>query len=233
MVCLQGQNYLNDIGEREMEKEQKVTSSAYRKIAIDIANDIVSGKYSEGQKLFGRSVLASYYKVSPETIRRSVFLLKDVGILDTEKGSGIEVKSFDKAKEFIDRQAELQSVSDAKNEVIRWAKKQAEETAEAISKIQFIIDAASRVKSLDPVLPFELRITSDSVALGKTIDELRFWHNTGGTVVAIRRGETLIVSPGPYAMFSAGDIFYIVGNENAHMASINLLFEKNAHQEGF
>jgi len=214
-----------------MEKEQKITSSAYRKIAIDIANDIVNGKYVEGQKLFGRSVLASYYKVSPETIRRAAFLLKDVGILDTEKGSGIEVKSLKKAKEFIAFQAELQSVTNAKNEVARWAKKQTEETAEVISKIQFIIDAANRIKPFDPVLPFELRITSDSIALGKTIKELRFWHNTGGTVVAIRRDETLIVSPGPYAILSEGDIFYIVGNENTRMAALNLLFKQNTQQD--
>ena len=214
-----------------MTKEQKITSPAYRKIAIDIANDIVKGKYTEGQKLFGRSVLASYYKVSPETIRRAVFLLKDVGILDTEKGSGIEVKSISKAKEFIDFQTELKSVANAKDEVIQWAKKQAEETSEVIAKIQFIIDAANRMKNFDPVLPFALRVTSDSIALGKTIDELCFWHNTGGTIVAIRRNEDLIVSPGPYAVFNEGDIFYIVGNENTRMAALNLLFAKSAQQD--
>ena len=214
-----------------MRNEQKIISSAYRKIAIDMARDIVNGKYKEGQKLFGRSVLASYYKVSPETIRRAAFLLKDVGIIDTEKGSGIEVKSLQKAKEFIDFQNEIQSVTMAKNEVMQWGKRQTEEVEQIVSQIQYIIDAANRIQAFDPIRPYEYKITGESIALGKSIDELRFWHNTGGTIVAIRRSETLIVSPGPYAIVKEGDIFYIVGNEDTHTAVINLLYKKNAVEE--
>ncbi|WP_369074759.1 cation:proton antiporter regulatory subunit, partial [Klebsiella pneumoniae] len=34
--------------------------------------------------------------------------------------------------------------------------------------------------------------------MGKTAAETKFWQNTGATIVAIKRGDELIISPGPY-----------------------------------
>lgn len=207
-----------------MSKEQKVATSTYRKIAIDIAESISNGKYTEGQKLYGRSVLASQYKVSPETIRKAVYILKDVGILDTEKGSGVEVISVRKASEFVARHNEVESIASIKSEITEWAQRQAKETASVIGKIQFIVDATERFKTISPLAPYELKITATSAVIGKTADELRFWHNTGGTIIAIRRNEDLILSPGPYAAFQEGDTFYMIGNDQSYAAAIKLLY---------
>ncbi|MDR3342981.1 MAG: GntR family transcriptional regulator [Treponema sp.] len=206
-----------------MSEGQKITTSVYRQIAIDIAQDIAQGKYTTGQKLFGRSVLASYYQVSSETIRKAVFILKDVGIVDTEKGSGIEVKSVEKAREFIDRHNEVENVITVRNEIMHWAERQAQETDYIIEKIQFVIHTTERFKNSNPFTPYEIKITEDSPAIGKTANELHFWQNTGATIIAIRRGEALIISPGPYATFNKDDIFYLIGNDQAYAASIQLL----------
>lgn len=207
-----------------MNKERKATSSVYRKIAIDIAENIVNGKYTEGQKLFGRSVLASHYQVSPETIRKAVYLLKDVGIVDSKKGSSIEVESVAEAKKFLERQQRIEDITKVKNEVKQWAQNQAKETAEIIEKVQFIVDTAERLKNVSPFTPYEIKITKESLVINKTTKELQFWENTGGTIAAIRRGETLIVSPGPYATFNEDDIFYIIGDAQAYAASMKLIF---------
>jgi K+/H+ antiporter YhaU regulatory subunit KhtT len=206
-----------------VEKEQKVLPSGYRQIAIDIAKDIVQGKYSKGQKLFGRSVLASYYQVSSETIRKAVFILKDVGIMDTEKGSGINVQSIEKAREFIDRYREAEKISSARDDILQWAARQASETEGIIEKIQFVIHATERLKNIQPLTPYEITITENSAAIGKTANDLRFWQNTGATIIAIRRDDVLIISPGPYATFKVNDVFYIVGTNEAYAASTKLL----------
>ena len=208
-----------------MDNEQKIALSAYRKIAIDIAKSIVNGKYVEGQKLFGRSVLASQYKVSPETIRKAAHILKDMGIVDTEKGSGIEVISVNKAKEFIERCNEIENLTVAKRELSKWAQKQAKDATEVIGKIQFIVDTVERFNSINSLTPFEIKITKDSTVIGRTADELKFWHNTGGTIIAIKRGDDLIVSPGPYAAFIENDIFYIIGTDQSYTAAKKILFE--------
>ncbi|NLK38335.1 MAG: GntR family transcriptional regulator [Epulopiscium sp.] len=208
-----------------MNKEHKIATSMYRKIAIDIAQSVADGKYVEGQKLFGRSVLASQYKVSPETIRKAVYILKDMGILDTEKGSGVEVISVSKAREFVNRYHEIESIHSAQSDIAHWAQKQTQEIADVIQKIQFIVDTAERFKNSSPLTPFEITITKESTVIGKSADELRFWHNTGGTIIAIKRNNDLIVSPGPYATFREGDIFYVIGNDQTYAAIKKLLFE--------
>lgn len=208
-----------------MSKEQKITEAVYRQIAIDIATHIVAGKYVEGQKLFGRSVLASQYQVSPETIRKAVFLLKDVGILATEKGSGIEVLSLAKAKDFVAQYNQTQKMVKARQDVADWGKRQIKETAEMVEKLQFIIESASQIRGKSIFEPFEIEVPADSPVIGKTVTDTHFWHNTGGTIIAIRRGDELILSPGPYAGFLAGDIFYVIGSEEAFAAATALIKE--------
>lgn len=206
-----------------MIEEEKKRVAIYRKIAIDITKNIVNGKYAEGEKLFGRSVLASQYKVSPETIRKAVYLLKDVGILDTEKGSGVEVKSVEKAKQFVELNKEIENITIVKNEIEKWSQKHIKEVTDVIKKIEFIVDSTNRLKSSSNLIPFEINITKECTCIGKTIENIQFWHNTGGTIVAILRDNNLIVSPGPYAEVNENDVFYIIGNEEAYLLAKKIL----------
>ena len=57
------------------------------------------------------------------------------------------------------------------------------------------------------------------------ISEINFWQSTGVTVVAISKGEELIVSPGPYALFEAGDVFIMVGPEDSHSKVQDYLYK--------
>ncbi len=203
----------------------KVVISQYRQIAINIAENIVNGKYEQGEKLFGRSVLASHYKVSPETIRKAVFLLKDVGIVETEKGSGIEIVSKEKAEDFVNLNSSVENLTLIKKEIEIWAKDQAEQAVTMFHKIQYLLNETERVNTVSSLNPFQIRINSECRVIGKTADELRFWHITGGTIVAIRRGDSLILSPGPYATFRENDIFFIIGDNSVYSIAMKLLYE--------
>ena len=55
---------------------EKYTIPIYQKIALDLANKIHSGEIQEGSVIYGRSILAGKYNVSPETIRRAIKLLQ-------------------------------------------------------------------------------------------------------------------------------------------------------------
>ncbi|HML68246.1 MAG TPA: TrkA C-terminal domain-containing protein [Clostridia bacterium] len=210
-----------------MEKSKKETVPVYRKIAINIAQDVVSGKYFEGQKLSGRTVLSSQYRVSPETIRKAVYLLKDVGILDIEKNSGVLIRSVREAAKFIQQNRERQSVSEAKNELFAWMERQVSETAAAMEKMQFIINASERFKKSTPFVPYEVVVPPKPGVAGKSISDLNFWHMTGATIIAVERGDQTILSPGPYTSLLAGDILYIVGDEQALHATIRFVTTEN------
>ena len=59
---------------------------------------------------------------------------------------------------------------------------------------------------------YEIEVSEGSSLIGKTIEDSNFWQNTGATIVAIRRQEKIILSPGPYASFLLGDIIVVVGD---------------------
>ena len=66
----------------------------------------------------------------------------------------------------------------------------------------------------------------DQIFIGQSIGALKFWQSTGGTIVAIRRGQTVILSPGPYAELYDGDVLVLVGSPAAVEAAHNLIAPK-------
>lgn len=188
----------------------------YQKIAIDIANRIVAGDFSIGDKLYGRSSLASHYNVSPETIRRAMILLNDMDIVKVTKGSGIIVKSVDNCLKFIGKFKDIDSMNFLKKEMLELLdeKNILEKKIEGV--LNELIDYSNRFTSTNSFIPFEFKIYKGFNIIGKTISECKFWQNTFATIIGIRRRGNLILSPGPYAVFEEDDIFIAIGDEASY-----------------
>lgn len=188
----------------------------YQKIAIDIANRIVAGDFSIGDKLYGRSSLASHYNVSPETIRRAMILLNDMDIVKVTKGSGIIVKSVDNCLKFIGKFKDIDSMNFLKKEMLELLdeKNILEKKIEGV--LNELIDYSNRFTSTNSFIPFEFKIYKGFNIIGKTISECRFWQNTFATIIGIRRRGKLILSPGPYAVFEEDDVFIAIGDEASY-----------------
>lgn len=188
----------------------------YQKIAIDIANRIVAGDFSIGDKLYGRSSLASHYNVSPETIRRAMILLNDMDIVEVTKGSGIIVKSVDNCLKFIGKFKDIDSMNFLKKEMLELLdeKNILEKKIEGV--LNELIDYSNRFTSTNSFIPFEFKIYKGFNIIGKTISECRFWQNTFATIIGIRRRGNLILSPGPYAVFEEEDVFIAIGDEASY-----------------
>ena len=60
----------------------------------------VENRYEVGQKVHARSTLASNFNVSPETARKAINVLVDLGIMDVRHGSGAYIASKGKAQSF-------------------------------------------------------------------------------------------------------------------------------------
>ena len=67
---------------------------------------IAQGELAEGSRIYGRSVMASEYNVSPETIRRALRLLADMKVVEVKPQSGAVVLSADSARRYIENFAE-------------------------------------------------------------------------------------------------------------------------------
>lgn len=208
----------------KLENKEIVTSPRYQKIAIDIASKIVDKHYQIGEKIYARSSLASQYAVSAETARRAISILSDLGIVETEKGSGVVIKSYENAIKFVQQFNEIQTVKQLKKEILDITERQRKELDQLQSSLTRLIDRTDRFRAINPFVPFEIEITGDTPHLDKTASEINFWHNTSATIIAIKRNNHLIMSPGPYSSFLEHDIIYLLGDENSYERVYKFLY---------
>jgi K+/H+ antiporter YhaU regulatory subunit KhtT len=197
-----------------MENKFKITSPRYQQIAADVAAKIVDGHYKVGDKIYARSSLASQYGVSSETARRAICVLSDLKIVDTSKGSGVTIKSYENAIKFIKQYSDINTISNLKQDIIDSVDRQKKEIKYLYGCLSDLIDKTDRFRSVNPFTPFQIEITSATPYINKSASDINFWHNTSATIIAIKRNDSLLMSPGPYAVFQENDIFYFVGDEN-------------------
>ena len=198
--------------------------AAYVSIALDIANKILNGEFREKQKISGRSTLASMYNVSPETIRRAIVLLEDMDVVNSSRGSGIDVISKSAAEKFIEKNKSSRYISSIKDE-IRDLMQQKKKIDEQIQEsFDTIFDYIERYKSDTPYTFIEIKVTADSKKIGKKINEVRLWQTTGTTMVAYRRKGETVISPGPDYVFEEGDTIVVIGSNNVYEKVYEFLY---------
>lgn len=207
-----------------MEKKMKIVSPVYQQIAVDIASKIANGYYEVGEKMYTRSVLASQYGVSSETARRAICILSDMDIVDATKGSGVIITSSENAIKFIKQYDDIKTVNDLKSDILNSLERQKKENEYLKEHLLELINKTDRFKSINPFIPFEIKITRETPYIEKNIAEINFWHNTTATIIAIKRNDYLEMSPGPYAVLHEDDIFYFIGDENCYERVKNFLY---------
>ncbi|KPU46081.1 DNA-binding transcriptional repressor ExuR [Oxobacter pfennigii] len=193
--------------------EEITQKPMYQQIALDIARRVVNGDFQAGCKIHGRSTLAGEYNVSPETVRRAVILLQDMDVVSVSHGSGITINSQEEACKFIDKFKDMESIASLKMNLDKLFEDKKEIDSNLANTIEKIIDYSDRLRNISPYNPLEIEIKEDSMVVGETVSSVKFWQNTGATIIAIRRDKDIILSPGPYAEFRAGDVIVVVGDE--------------------
>ena len=189
--------------------KQSVKPPIYYQVAFDVASKIAAGDLKEGDRFSGRSLMGSQYGVSPETIRRAIGHLNDLGIVSIKNNSGSTVLSQKRAAEYVEQyQANLDLL--AMKGRLREMVAQRDALNEQIGQItQRIIDLLERFRSSDRVRTYEFVIQPGSPAVDSTIGDFQFRQRTGATIVAVRKGEDLQLSPGPETQLSCGDVLVV------------------------
>lgn len=211
--------------------EHYVYGSRYQQVAVEIAERIAKGDYREGEKLSARSTLASNFGVSPETARKAVNVLVDLEIMDVRHGSGTYVASRRRAASFVERYRDVHSIQDLRREIEEKVERQNSGLKEISELMDRLVRETTRSNDLEPFVPYELKITGDCLYIDSSIGELNVWQKTGATVVAIKRNNEVIVSPGPYARISEGDVLLFVGNAMAKQRMMHMLFPDEKEEE--
>ncbi len=113
----------------------------YEIIAIDLAQAIAEGIYTEGSSLRGRSLLAGKYQVSPETIRKAISLLEQYDIVRSIPNKGIIVNSPENAARYVEGKNLGSLVSDIETKLgqLFREKQQVEEEIENTIKTLLVL----------------------------------------------------------------------------------------------
>ncbi|MGL5380398.1 TrkA C-terminal domain-containing protein [Clostridium sp.] len=195
-----------------MAKQTKTPN--YIKIAIDIAHRIVNNDFVEGSKITGRTTLVSLYNVSPETIRRSLALLKDMDVVIVNEKSGIIINKKSNAKEFLNKFKTQSDFTTLNKETFNLIHKRKEIDSKLEKNLNAIIEFATQLRNVGSIIPFESVVEEGSIAVDKSIGELNFWHNTKATIIAVKRNGDHFLSPGPYFKIRTNDIIVYVGEDS-------------------
>ena len=194
------------------------------KIAADIAARIAGGEFKEGSRISGRTALSSRYQVSSETVRKALKVLADVGIVSTREGSGSVVLSASKAKSYLEAADALGEQQALKAQLKALFQEYTEMGQQILTVSGRLMDSIAAPLPADQAIPnYETVVPADSDKCGMTLGELRFWQYTGATVAAIRRGQSITLSPGPYAELRGGDVLIYVGHPSCRRAVEQLL----------
>jgi DNA-binding GntR family transcriptional regulator len=200
--------------------------SRYEQIAVDIARRIVRGEFSVGQKLSGRSLLAGTYNVSPETIRRSIALLQNIGVVESITGSGVFIKSSELAGKYLEEYKERQEILDHRNRIITLMNQRrtldVELEKELTRFLEFSFQKASILQQVEEII-----IPSQSWIIDKTIAETNLRHRTGATIMTIHRGGKEIYSPPADMKLKTQDVLIIVGTAPSRQQFKELIKEKS------
>jgi K+/H+ antiporter YhaU regulatory subunit KhtT len=186
------------------------SAPAYLQVARDIAGRIASGEITEGERFSGRSLMSSQYKVSPETIRRALGLLAEMDVLSMRQNVGAVVKSRERAAQYVDQSGEIAGIRLLREELTQlMAQRRAldEKIEETVLKLA---DMAERFRNSGDMQTYEFTVPQGAKIAGRTIAESSFRAETGATILAVRRGAKVNLSPKPDETIMAGDVLVVV-----------------------
>lgn len=184
----------------------------YQQIALDIAARIARNDLREGERISGRSILSSEYGVSPETIRRAMSLLEEVEVVHVANNYGVIIGSKESAIAYLDSFSSVTDVTQLKHRLNALMDKRHEIDEEIRTIISQIVDLSGRFSFSDPLKRFEFTLHSGSKLIGQTIGSSAFYQTTKMTIIALNRQGTMILSPGPDAIFEENDVLIVVGH---------------------
>jgi len=179
-------------------------------VARDIAGRIASGEIREGERFSGRSLMSSQYNVSPETIRRALGLLAEMDVVSMRQNVGAEVKSRERAARYVDQYGEAIGMRLLREDLSRLMAERRQLDERIEETVQKLADMAERFRSSGDMQTYEFTVPEGARITGLTIAQSAFRASTGATILAIRRGASVILSPGPDEKLAPGDVLVVV-----------------------
>lgn len=195
----------------------------YVEIAIDLSEKIKSRQLKEGEKLKGRSIAASDYNVSPETVRKAFNLLKVHGVIEVKEKSGAFVLSRELAITFLNeykiKNKIDESISDI-NHLLDQRRALDQQMVRSMKQLQ------SQSRSSSQVIPIEfftIQLHESHSLIGKVISVHKIYEETGATIFGVQSyGITYSSLPENY-IAKVNDILYLSGSYDTSIKALEYI----------
>jgi len=193
----------------------------YEIIAYEIAKRIDQKELNEGDKIRGRSMLASEYNVSSETIRKSMRLLSNIGVVEVKERSGIYVLSQSAASLYIEQFKAKQKDHRLVQKTVDLLNEAKHINAKLEEQVHTLINSSKQ-----DIFPFEfftVILRSEDNIIDKRIKETRFNEETNGLIIAVEENDVFSQNPSSNIILKAGMILYILGDQTIKDNVINFI----------
>lgn len=192
-------------------------------IAYEIALKIKNNILQEGDKLRGRNLAATEYKVSPETVRKALAVLQQKGVVIVKEKSGAYVLSKEYAIDYVTSVKEDMTLAKHVDN-IKNLLKESKQISKQIEQEFRRIDLTKRTSTTD--LPFDIfsyKIDNLCPLIGKSIQECDFFHQTGSTLFGLIKNGEVISSVPQSTIINSGDILFFSGDENKKAKTLSYI----------
>jgi DNA-binding transcriptional regulator YhcF (GntR family) len=194
----------------------------YERVAYEIAIQIANGKYTEGAKIKGRSLASTQFNVSTETMRKALNVLQDHGVLVIKEQSGAEVRSKANALAYCEvfkDEVAIKNSFQSFHALLDESKSIQTRIKKELLRIQKKYDINH---SSTPIRTFDYQLSEIHPLVGRTIESINFYQQTGATLYGIV-GTLTLSSPSKEYVFQSFDILYFSGDETVMQRTTDYL----------
>lgn len=202
---------------------KKNTVPVFEQIAYELACKIKNDELEINQKIRGRSIIASEFSVSSETVRKALSLLEKKGVITVKEQSGFFVKSKVEAVKYVathHQNFETEKQFDAIEQLI---KESYELHKDLQSQFKQIRKNNTLHKTVLPINTFSVKLKAYDTFLRDDFSIVEFERVVGGNVFGVVRQDEIISGIKPDFSFQLEDEVFISGNEMVKQKTLSFM----------
>jgi DNA-binding transcriptional regulator YhcF (GntR family) len=202
---------------------KKNTVPVFEQIAYELACKIKNDELKFEQKIRGRTIIASEFSVSSETVRKALALLEKQGVVEIKEQSGVYVKSKAEAIKYIAMHHQNFETEKQFEEIEELLKNNIQTNKDLQLKFKQIKKNNNLHKSVLPINTFSIVIKKYDAFLSKDFSIDEFELITGGNIFGIVRKDLIISGVKRSFTFQVGDEIFISGGESVKQKTLSFI----------
>jgi len=206
---------------------KKNTVPVFEQIAYELACKIKNDELKIHQKIRGRSIIASEFNVSGETVRKALSLLEKNGVVDIKEQSGAYVKSKAEAVKYVVIHHQNVETEKRFEEIDHLLKQSMALQKNLQSQFKQVKKNNDVHKSVLPINTFSIKLKPYDAFVQEDFSKKEFEEIVGGNIFGLVREHLIISGVKEGFQFVPGDEVFISGSESVKQKTLSFIKNPN------